>query len=166
MSNFLPASLRHCTLTSAEVNQFAPLALAYIGDAIYELYVRGHYLFPPKRLKAYHQQVVNCVRAEQQANFLVNILMPLLTADEVELVRRGRNASSKPSRKKLSTKVYQQATSFEVLLGYLYLTNQPRLWELLDALPLNNSLDSDPLDAHPLDSDLLASLENNRADLD
>ncbi|MGK7888504.1 MAG: Mini-ribonuclease 3 [Leptolyngbyaceae cyanobacterium] len=136
MSNFLPASLRHCTLTPAEVNQFTPLALAYIGDAIYELYVRGHYLFPPKRLKSYHQQVVSCVRAEQQAHYLVDILMPLLTAAEADLVRRGRNASSKPSRK-IAAQVYQQATSFEMLLGYLYLTDQSRMWELLDALPLN-----------------------------
>ncbi|NER00326.1 MAG: ribonuclease III [Cyanothece sp. SIO2G6] len=141
MSNFLPASLRHGPLTPAEVNQFTPLALAYVGDAIYELYVRGHYLFPPKRLKLYHQQVVNCVRAERQAHYLVDILTPLLTVDEVEVVRRGRNASPRPSRK-MSPRVYQQATSFEMLLGYLYLTNPTRLWELLDALPLNNSLEA------------------------
>ena len=54
-------------LSEAQLRALSPLALAYVGDAVYELFMRGHYLLPPKRIQAYHQQVVSQVRAEQQA---------------------------------------------------------------------------------------------------
>ena len=113
------------------------MALAYVGDSVYELYVRGHYLFPPKRIQDYHRQVVETVRAEQQATFLENYLLPRLTEDELDIVRRGRNASPRPSRK-MSAKIYQQSTGFEALLGYLYLTAPERMWELLEFLPIGS----------------------------
>lgn len=137
MSNFLPISLRHRTLTPSEINQLSPVALAYIGDSVYELYVRGHYLFPAKRIKDYHRQVVESVRAEQQAHYLEDYFLPNLTDEELDIVRRGRNASPRPSRK-MSVKIYQQATSFEALMGYLYLTDPDRLWTLLDMLPFGS----------------------------
>ncbi|NET10920.1 MAG: ribonuclease III [Merismopedia sp. SIO2A8] len=135
MSHFLPVAFRNRALTPPEINQLSPVALAYIGDAVFELYVRGHCLFPPKRPHDYHRHVVDCVRAEQQAHYLVEYLWPQLSEQELKIVKRGRNASPGPSRK-MSAKIYQQATSFEALLGYLYLTNQTRLWELLDSLPI------------------------------
>ena len=111
------------------------MALAYIGDSVYELYVRGHYLFPAKRIHDYHRQVVETVRAERQAHYLEDYLLSRLTEEELDVVRRGRNASPRPSRK-MSAKIYQQSTSFEALLGYLYLTNPDRLWSLLELLPI------------------------------
>ena len=113
------------------------MALAYVGDSVYELYVRSHYLFPPKRIHDYHRQVVDIVRAEQQATYLADYLLPCLTEDELDVVRRGRNASPRPSRK-MSLKIYQQATGFEALLGYLYLTDPERLWALLELLPIGS----------------------------
>ena len=115
----------------------SPVALAYIGDSVYELYVRGHYLFPPKRIQDYHRQVVDVVRAEQQANYLEDYLLPRLTDEELDVVRRGRNASPRPSRK-MSGKIYQQSTGFEALLGYLYLMDPERLWSLLELLPIGS----------------------------
>lgn len=137
MSNFLPISLRHRALTPSEINQLSPVALAYIGDSVYELYVRCHHLFPPKRIHDFHYQVVETVRAEQQASYLEDYLLSRLTDDELDVIRRGRNASPRPSRK-MSAKVYQQSTGFEALLGYLYLTNPDRLWSLLDLLPVGD----------------------------
>lgn len=113
------------------------MALAYIGDSVYELYVRGHYLFPAKRIQDYHRQVVETVRAECQAHYLEHYLAAHLTDDELDVVRRGRNASPRPSRK-MSANIYQQSTSFEALLGYLYLTNPDRLWSLLSLLPIGS----------------------------
>jgi ribonuclease III family protein len=107
----------------------SPIALAYIGDAVYELYVRNRLLWPPQRIQTYHQAVVEQVRAEQQAQYLAQ-LIPHLTAPEAEIVRRGRNASVKRHRR-VNPDIYQQATSFETLIGYLYLSDQPRLFELL-----------------------------------
>ena len=114
------------------IEQLSPTALAYLGDVVYELYVRVYYLLPPKKIVDYHNQVVDKVRAEAQADFL-QILSPYLTSSEKEMLRRGRNAAGgKPRR--LSPKIYQQATSLETLIGYLYLTNPQRLDELLDKL--------------------------------
>ncbi|MEA5450349.1 ribonuclease III domain-containing protein [Leptolyngbya sp. CCNP1308] len=122
-------------LTPEQVNALSPVALAYIGDAVYELFVRGIFLLPPKRIQSFHQQVVNQVRAEQQAHQVQQIL-PLLTAAEQDLLRRGRNASSRGPRR-VDSQIYQQSTAFEALIGYLYLTDSSRLVELLSTLDLS-----------------------------
>ena len=117
------------------VQSISPIALAYIGDAVFELYVRMQLLWPPQRIQQFHQQVVSQVKAEQQATYLEQ-LVPHLNEAEANLVRRGRNATSKPPRR-LSAKVYRQATAFETLVGYLYITNQERLGELLNQLTIS-----------------------------
>ncbi len=122
-------------LTPEQINSLSPVALAYIGDAVYELFVRGLFLLPPKRIQAFHQQVVNQVRAEQQAQ-QVQRLLPLLTEAEQDLLRRGRNASSRGPRR-VDSQIYQQSTGFEALIGYLYLTDPARLMELLGSLDLS-----------------------------
>jgi ribonuclease III family protein len=119
-------------LTVGQVKRLSPAALAYVGDAVYELYVRTHYLMPPKRLQRYHEQVVAQVRAETQASQLRS-LEPYLSAEEQDILKRGRNASSK-GPKRIDPTVYQQATGLETLIGYLYLTNPQRLVELLTLL--------------------------------
>ena len=117
-----------------QLKQLSPVALAYIGDAVYELFVRTQLLLPPKRIADYHSQVVAQVRAEAQAAHLQN-LEPYLTLAEKDILRRGRNAvTNKPRR--LSIKIYQQASSFETLIGYLYLEDPQRLQDLLTKLNL------------------------------
>ncbi|WP_313898056.1 ribonuclease III domain-containing protein [Nodosilinea sp. LEGE 07298] len=124
-------------LSPEQAQALSPVALAYIGDAVYELFVRGALLQPPKRIQAFHQQVVNQVRAERQA-YQVQQLMPLLTVVEQDLLRRGRNASSRGPRR-VDSQIYQQSTGFEALVGYLYLTNPSRLADLLSALDLSTT---------------------------
>ncbi|MBW4467618.1 MAG: Mini-ribonuclease 3 [Pegethrix bostrychoides GSE-TBD4-15B] len=120
------------SLDPLQLQQLSPAALAYIGDAVYELYIRTRYLMPPKRLRVYHQQVVSQVRAETQAEQLA-LLQPYLSEAEQTLVRRGRNAASgRPKR--VAAEVYQQATALEALLGYLYLCDPQRLKQLLSQL--------------------------------
>ncbi len=123
------------TDSASQIKQLSPTSLAYLGDAVYELYVRSIYLLPPKRISNYHHQVVAKVRAETQAANLT-ILQPYLSDEEKEIIRRGRNAAKKKPRR-LSAEVYQQATSLETLIGYLYLHNHDRLIELLDKLEIN-----------------------------
>ena len=118
----------------SQLQRLSPAALAYIGDAVYELYVRTRYLMPPKRLQTYHQQVVAQVRAERQAEQLA-LLQPCLNEAEQMVVRRGRNAASgRPKR--VAADVYQQATALEALFGYLYLSDPQRLMQLLNQLQL------------------------------
>ena len=119
-------------LSPEQVQLLSPVALAYIGDAVYELFVRSLFLLPPRRIQVFHQQVVGQVRAEQQAQ-RAQQLLPLLTEAEQDLLRRGRNASSRGPRR-VDSQIYQQATGFEALVGYLYLSNPSRLMELLGAL--------------------------------
>ncbi|MEG4499045.1 ribonuclease III domain-containing protein [Microcoleus sp. F10-C6] len=120
--------------TPADIERISPAAWAYLGDAVYELYVRSSYLVPPKRLQAYHELVVGQVRAETQARHLRSI-SPYLNSIELAIVKRGRNAASGRS-KRADPEIYQQASSLETLVGYLYLTDPERLTELLALLEL------------------------------
>ncbi|MEA5553394.1 ribonuclease III domain-containing protein [Anabaena cylindrica UHCC 0172] len=139
-SSAIPALLVNTTqlpqtiISHAQVRQLSPSALAYLGDSIYELYVRMFFLLPQQRPEIYHRLVVAQVRAETQALHLRS-LTPELRSNELEIVRRGRNAAtSRPKR--LNPEIYQQATSLETLVGYLYLTDYSRLMELLQKLHL------------------------------
>jgi ribonuclease III family protein len=127
--------LSAAAVSFSQIQQLSPASLAYLGDAVYELYIRTWYLLPPKRLCDYHQQVVAQVRAESQAKILRS-LEPHLNAPEIEILRRGRNATTGNPRR-LDPKIYQQATSLETLIGYLYLTDPQRLIQLLAHLDLD-----------------------------
>ncbi len=116
------------------IQQVSPVSLAYIGDAVYELYIRTSLLMPLKRPHSYHQEVVAQVRAETQARHL-ELLLPKLTELELSWLKRGRNAASGGPRR-VSPETYQQATGFETLIGYLYLTNPHRLQTLLAEIVL------------------------------
>lgn len=121
-------------LTPTQIQQLSPAALAYLGDAVYELYIRQLYLLPPKRLQTLHRSVIAQVCAERQAEHL-RALIPHLTPIELGVLKRGRNAASgRPHRTDLDT--YQQASSLETLIGYLHLTNPERLLYLLTQLNL------------------------------
>lgn len=121
-------------ISQTQLQQISPAALAYLGDAIYELYVRMSYLLPLQRIENYHHLVVAQVRAETQALHLRS-LIPHLRQTELEIVRRGRNAATRRP-KRVDPEIYQQATSLETLIGYLYLTDSQRLTELLQQLHL------------------------------
>lgn len=116
-------------LAEHELGRLSPATLAYLGDAVYEIFVRTYYLMPPKRLKTYHKQVVDQVRAESQVHWL-HTLAPHLTPSELDVIRRGRNSTGKGPRR-IESGIYQQASGFETLIGYLYLTDPQRLTELL-----------------------------------
>lgn len=132
MVNGLGAGLVLSPLSPDQAQAISPVALAYIGDAVYELFVRQSFLFPPKRIQAYHRQVVDQVRAEQQSCRL-DQLLPWLTPLEQDILRRGRNASPR-GPKRLEAAIYQRATGFEAVIGYLYLTDPPRLEQLLQRI--------------------------------
>ena len=127
------------SLSSEQVQRISPASWAYLGDAVYELYIRSFYLIPPKRSQLYHQLVVEQVRAESQARHLQS-LEPHLTSAELEIIKRGRNATCR-CPKRLDPAIYQQATSLEALIGYLYLTDQQRLQELFEYLDLEAEID-------------------------
>ena len=114
------------------VNTMSPLTWAYIGDAVYETYIREHLInttnLKPHRL---HVEAIKFVSAKAQAQILERI-QNTLTDEEKEIVRRGRNTQNHHLPKNADPADYMHATSFEALIGYLYLTKQnERLQEVL-----------------------------------
>lgn len=101
------------------VADLSPLALAFIGDAVWELRARLHCLDRGVRKPGeLHKACTRYVSSKAQAR-LAEALMPLLTPDEQAWVRRGRNAKSGHIRKNVDVLVYRHATGFETLIGYL-----------------------------------------------
>lgn len=115
-----------------EVNQMSPLTWAYVGDCVYELYIRTK-LVDTTKLKPHelHIKSVKYVKAKAQAETLKK-LETILTEEEKEIVRRGRNTQTHHIAKNASMQDYMYATAFEALIGYLYLTKQDdRLFEMM-----------------------------------
>ena len=118
-----------------EVNQMSPLTWAYVGDCVYELYIRTK-LVDTTKLKPHelHIKSIKYVKAKAQADTLKNIEINL-TEEEKEIVRRGRNTQTHHIAKNASMQDYMYATAFEALIGYLYLTNQDeRLKQILNLI--------------------------------
>ncbi|MCI8617849.1 MAG: Mini-ribonuclease 3 [Clostridia bacterium] len=118
-----------------EVNLMSPLTWAYIGDCVYEMYIRTK-LVNETKLKphALHIQAIKHVKAKAQAETL-NEIYDELTEKEKEIVRRGRNAENHHLPKNANVQDYMYATAFEALIGYLYLTKQNnRLKEIFDKI--------------------------------
>jgi len=116
-------------------NQFLcelnPLQLAYIGDSVYDLMVRGHLLLSGKRLHHMHLEATSRVKATSQARSL-EILLPHLSEEESDMVRKGRNAHARHQAPKSASQAdYCLATGLEAMLGYLYVKGrEERLREL------------------------------------
>lgn len=105
--------------------QLSPLTLAYVGDGVYELFVREYIVSkgncPVKKL---HSRAVEFVRCEFQAKVLSEVLMPLFTQEEMDICLRGRNAHVSHVPKNSSVADYHGATAFECVFGYLYLSGR------------------------------------------
>ncbi|NLN07292.1 MAG: Mini-ribonuclease 3 [Firmicutes bacterium] len=119
-----------------DYRQINPLLLAYVGDAVFDLYVRAKLVktmqLPVQEL---HKKATHYVRAAGQDAALQR-LQSQLTETEAEIVRRGRNTKSRVP-KNTGPAAYRRATGFEALLGWLYLTGQKaRLEELLAQLAI------------------------------
>lgn len=119
-------------LTEAEARQINPVVLAFVGDAVYSLYVRQRLVCSGAGKAADFQRAASkIVSAEGQSTFLGE-LEPLFTETEAEIYRRGRNAKKATKSKNASAAAYNRSTGFEAVLGYLHLTGQAdRLDELL-----------------------------------
>ena len=116
--------------TDKEINMMSPLTWAYIGDGVYELYIRTYFanttnLNPHKM----HIEAIKFVKASAQAEIVKKLN---LTDEEKDIVRRGRNVQNHHLPKNASVAEYSYSTGFEALIGYLYLNKQDtRLEEIL-----------------------------------
>ncbi|WP_174615377.1 Mini-ribonuclease 3 [Virgibacillus ihumii] len=116
-----------------DVRQMKSLALAYMGDAIYEVHVREHLLRSGKvKPNQLHRSAIAFVSAKAQASVILHWLENNSLSDEEEkVVSRGRNAKSGTIPKNTDVQTYRYSTAFEALIGYHYLMgNETRLKEL------------------------------------
>ncbi|WLR41961.1 Mini-ribonuclease 3 [Bacillus carboniphilus] len=117
-----------------DVNQLNGLALAYIGDAVYEMYVRNFLLSLGKvKPNELHRMSKQFVSGQSQADILFHLINNnFFTEQEMMVIRRGRNAKSGTKPKNLDVQTYRHSTAFEAIVGYHYLNkNEQRLNELM-----------------------------------
>ena len=119
---------------SKPVRLISPVVLAYIGDAIYEVAVRQYLIsLPNLRPNHLHRSATGFVSAKAQCAIL-HFLDPMLTEEERDIARQGRNAKSGTVPKNADVVEYRHATAFECLIGYLYYTGQQeRIQKLVDS---------------------------------
>ena len=111
------------------------LAMAYVGDSVYEIYVR-EYLFKKgiEKVNELQKEATKYVSARGQAKYLKEMIeSSILTDEELEIVSRARNHKSHASPKNTDIITYKQATGLEALIGYLYLEQrQERVKQLMN----------------------------------
>jgi ribonuclease-3 family protein len=122
-------------LSETDIRMYNPLVLAYIGDAVYDTFVRSMLVSEGSvQVAKLHKRAVGYVQAKAQANIMEK-LHDTLTEEEQDIVRRGRNTKSATVPKNADINDYRYATGFEALIGYLYLTgNMKRLMELFEQI--------------------------------
>jgi ribonuclease-3 family protein len=117
-----------------ELHKLGILAVAQVGDAVFELMVRVRLCVSQPTAAKLHRARVRYVNAGAQADYLEK-LTPLLTEDEADVVRRGRNASASNIPKAVTREVYAAATGLEALWGHLYLLGrEERLNQLFEVI--------------------------------
>ncbi len=123
------------TMTDAQLQAMSSIALAHVGDAVYELLVRGYLCCNGKATgKGMHRATVELVCAGRQAA-LSRVIMALLTPEEADVFRRGRNANVHAAPHNASMSDYRYATALEALFGWLWLQGKKdRLLSLFDAM--------------------------------
>ncbi|PID16038.1 ribonuclease III [Sporosarcina sp. P34] len=122
-------------LREIDVKQLNALALAYMGDAVYETAVREHLLRCGRvKPQILHKEATRFVSAKAQARIILTMRdQQLLTEEELTVMRRGRNAKAGSVPKNTDVTTYNYSSAFEAVLGYVHLLDrQERLAELIE----------------------------------
>lgn len=130
---FFNGVLSGLSISEKDPGQLNPLVLAYIGDAVYEVFVRTMLVSNSNvSVHTLHKLSIEYVKAKAQSD-IVHRLSEHLNQEELDIVRRGRNAKSGTIPKNADVTEYKYATGFEALIGFLYLKKDfERLMHVLD----------------------------------
>lgn len=118
-----------------DVNLINVITLAYIGDAVYEVYVRDYLIKKGiAKVEDLQKEAVKYVSAKSQCKILSHLIdNNLLTENEIDIVKRGRNYKRTSHPKNTDIITYKMSSGFEAMLGYLYLNNdKDRLDEIMN----------------------------------
>ena len=115
-----------------DLNTINVISLAYLGDSIYEVYVRENLLKNGLvKVDDMQKEAVKYVSAKSQAIIIERLINDnILNEDEIDVVRRGRNYKRSIHPKNTDIITYKMSTGFEALIGYLYLKDKNRLEEI------------------------------------
>lgn len=120
------------TVSEREAKNLSPVTLAFVGDAVYSLYVREKYVLTSDFSTGKLQKLTSEEVSAHGQNILLEQISEKFTEDEAAIFKRGRNAKKPTHSKSASIAEYNNSTGFEAVLGYLYLTGQYiRIDELL-----------------------------------
>lgn len=122
----------HFEMGGIDANTYSPLALAYIGDTVYDMVFKTIVVGKVNMAAhKYHKRVCSYVSAVAQSE-MIEYIKDILTEKELDIYKRGRNSKPYNKAKNASTIEYQRATGLEALVGYLYLSdNMERICELI-----------------------------------
>jgi len=125
-----------------KVYELNAIKLAYMGDSVFSLYIRQHFIMNTDKKNADLNKCVNSIVCAPNQAKLMSLIKDELTEVELEIINRARNLHFNNIAKNSTPEEYSKATEFEALLGYLYLTNQfERLQKFID-ISLENYYDS------------------------
>ncbi|HIU01038.1 MAG TPA: Mini-ribonuclease 3 [Candidatus Coproplasma excrementavium] len=122
---------KDCILPPEGARNLNPVVLAFVGDAVYSLYVREKLVLSSDFKTGTLQKLSSEIVSAHGQSGLAAELLPLFTEEEADIFRRGRNARKTARSKHASVSEYNRSTGFEAVLGYLYLTGQ---YERIDFL--------------------------------
>lgn len=134
MEEFFSALQGKVNFSDIEILQLSPLVLAYIGDSVFDVYIRTLLIKKEGNVSVHklHKQSVEYVKAKAQSD-IIHRITDSLSQDELDIVKRGRNAKSGTIPKNADPIEYKYATGFEALIGYLYLKKDfNRLTDILN----------------------------------
>lgn len=125
-----------------KIYELNAIKLAYMGDGVFTLYIREHFIVNTDKKNAELNKCVNAIVCAPNQAKLMDIIAPTLEWDEEDIVNRAKNLHFNNIAKNSTPEQYTKATKFEALVGYLYLTNQQdKLKKIID-ISLENYYDS------------------------
>ena len=119
--------------SNKQIYELNAIKLAYMGDSVFSLYIRKHFIVNTDKKNADLNKCVNSIVCATNQAIIMEVIVPMLNETELEIVNRAKNLHFNNIAKNASPESYTKATEFEALLGYLYLTNQmERLQKIID----------------------------------
>lgn len=121
------------TKNNKQIYELNAIKLAYMGDSVFTLHIRKHFIMGTDKKNADLNKCVNAIVCAKNQAMLMDKIMPMVSGDEVDIVNRAKNLHFNNIAKNSTPEQYTKATQFEALLGYLYLTEQnDRLQKIID----------------------------------
>lgn len=111
-------------IPTEKARALSPVTLAFVGDAVYSLFVREKLVLSTDFSTGTLQKLTSSEVSAHGQSELLNKILPSFTEEESDIFRRGRNAKKPTKSKNASVAEYNRSTGFEAVLGYLYLTGQ------------------------------------------